>query len=243
MVQSSVIKDVTISDNQAILVAHGWPSNPALLEADMAWLAARVESRLANWKIHSATLASPSALQLAIEASNNQKPLHVYPFFMSDGWFVTTYLRRRVSEIRSEYLVWHQPFGLSPALPRLCSKVLTENAKNNDFSKTMLIAVAHGSPDNPRPAAVARDLTQKLVEKHGFAASRNGFVDEAPYLAEVLEIKGPAICLPLFASQAGHVREDLATALIDSEFAGKVLPVIGTHREVPQLIADELARA
>ena len=238
---NSVNDDVMETNHHAVIVAHGWPSNPARLEADLAWLGRQVEGNLVNWRVRTATLAAPFALQQVLARSDSQMPLHIYPFFMSDGWFVSSFLRRRVGEIRSDNLIWHQPFGMCPALTALCESLLLEHAGNEGFSASTLIAVAHGSPDNPRPAKVARDLTQKLVEKFNFKTSRNGFVDEAPFLDDVLKIDGPAVCLPLFASLAGHVREDLATGLDKTGFEGTVLPVIGTHRDVPRLIANELA--
>lgn len=232
--------DLLPHSRQAIIVAHGWPSKPAIMEAEIAWLAARVEGVLANWRIRSATLASPGALRSAIKDSDASRPLHIYPFFMSDGWFVADNLRRRVIDKRDAALEWHAPFGLSPKLSGLCVELLKSSTTGMDLSQLTLVTLAHGSPDNTRPAEVARWLTDDLSNKLGFADSRCGFVEEPPFLEDVLNIAAPVICLPLFAGLAGHVRKDLVEALAKSNFKGKILPVIGTHPNVPDLIAKDL---
>ena len=54
---------------------------------------------------------------------------------------------------------------------------------------------------------------------------------------------GPAICLPYFASRAGHVEVDVPGALAKAGFPGPLLAPIGADAEVPGIIAAALARA
>jgi sirohydrochlorin cobaltochelatase len=224
---------------QAVIVAHGWPKYPAVAEAELAWLAARVSAELGDWDIRSATLAAPLALEKAVGGTDPEGAVLIYPFFMSDGWFVTDYLRKRVESCVPRNLVWCTPFGLDDRMLPLCETLLETEASQPET--VTLVVVAHGSPDNPRPAAIARDLTVNLSRTFGFKASRTGFVDEAPFLDEVLAVEGPAICLPFFATRAGHVREDLPAALAKTGFAGTVLPPVGTVESSPMLVAKALA--
>ncbi len=43
----------------------------------------------------------------------------------------------------------------------------------------------------------------------------------------------PAICLPLFATRAGHVQFDVPAALTEAGFTGPLLAPIGDDREIP----------
>jgi sirohydrochlorin ferrochelatase len=76
-----------------------------------------------------------------------------------------------------------------------------------------------------------------------FREVRAGFVDQAPTLADAARMDGPAICLPYFASRAGHVAVDVPGALAKAEFPGPTLPPIGADAEVPGIIAAALACA
>lgn len=237
------MKHRTGEGKQALIVAHGWPKHPAVLEAEIAWLSNRVERHLPGWKVRSATLAAPNALSRAVSASDPDSPLTIYPFFMADGWFVSDYLRERLSQCAKRDLVWCAPFGLINGLVGLCENSIQSGDRDFAIDDATLITVAHGSPDKPRPAEIARDLTEALVQECGFRAGRTGFVDESPYLEEVLEINTPAICLPLFASHAGHVREDLPAAVLKSGYRGAMLPVVGSHTKAPELIANTLRKS
>jgi sirohydrochlorin ferrochelatase len=82
-----------------------------------------------------------------------------------------------------------------------------------------------------------------LAESDLFREVRAGFVDQAPTLAEAARMDGPAVCLPYFASRAGHVAVDVPGALAKAGFPGPMLPPIGADAEVPGIIAATLVRA
>jgi sirohydrochlorin ferrochelatase len=81
-----------------------------------------------------------------------------------------------------------------------------------------------------------------LADSGLFREVRTGFVDQAPFLADAARIDGPALCLPFFASRAGHVGVDLPKALAEAEFPGPLLAPIGADAEAPGIIAAALAR-
>jgi sirohydrochlorin ferrochelatase len=225
----------------ALIVAHGSPSDPAPQEAAIAALARTVAARLSGWRIKGATLAAPGALERALEAG----PALVYPLFMSDGWFVSRELPRRLGAAGHARIAILPPLGLDPALAALCATRAREAAAAAGFAipDTTVILAAHGSPKDPRPAAAAANVARYLREKGGFRAIATGFVDEAPLLADALRAEGPALCLPFFAARAGHVTGDLPEAVAEAGFRGPVLGPIGADPGVADLIAGALRRA
>ncbi|MDT8345494.1 MAG: cobalamin biosynthesis protein CbiX, partial [Thermohalobaculum sp.] len=62
----------------------------------MQALAAHVAGHLPGWRVRGATLAAPGALAAAL-AGLGGAPVLVYPHFMSDGWFVSDELPRRLA--------------------------------------------------------------------------------------------------------------------------------------------------
>jgi sirohydrochlorin ferrochelatase len=220
-----------------LIVSHGQPSAPAGPEAEMARLSEAVASHLQDRPVRSATLAGRGTLARALEELG-PGPVEVYPFFMSDGWFVSTHLPRRLQDATNVPVRLLPPFGMDAAMPELCAKVTREGARaaGLEAGKITLLLAAHGSPRDPRPASVTRRIAGSLRDV--FRNVVCGYVDEAPFLADAARIEGPALCLPFFAAANGHVQVDLPEALAEAQFEGPVLPPVGTAPEVPALIAD-----
>lgn len=218
---------------EAILVAHGSPAEPFPQEAAMKALAVRVAMWLPGWRIRGATLAQEGALEAAI--AQLSAPL-IYPFFMAEGWFTRTNLPRRLAAAGCKDLVQLAPFGTDPALITLMA-----NAARKAAAKGLLIA-AHGSKVSKTSSHTTYAMVQSL-EELGFSPVRAGFVEEAPFLADVAREMPQAACLPFFALRAGHVIQDIPEALAAANFHSKALPPIGEEARVAQLIAAALERA
>jgi sirohydrochlorin ferrochelatase len=230
----------------ALIVAHGSPSAPEGPEAAFALLAAAAEALLPGWRVRAATLAAPGALDRACADLPEDRETPLLPFFMTDGWFVSSELRRRVETAASDRRVrFLPPFGMAPEISILCARRAQEGAAaaGIDPAEATLIVAAHGSPSDPRPARATEALAETLRASAGFAAVRTGYVDEAPALADALKVEGPALCLPFFIGFAGHVETDLPEAAAEAGFAGPVLPPVGADPEAPALIAEQLRRA
>ncbi len=116
-------------------------------------------------------------------------------------------------------------------------------AHGRDPAASVLVLAAHGSPSNPKPAEAARAVAAAIAAAGAFREVRTGFVDEAPYLNEAARGAEPGVCLPFFAAENGHVREDLPEALAEAGFMGPLLPAIGTDAETPAIIAAAFLRA
>lgn len=228
---------------EALIVAHGAPADPASQEAAIAALAAAVAARLPGWRVRGATLAAEEALDRA--CADARGPLLVYPLFMSAGWFATVELPRRLTAAGAAGARVLTPLGLDPNLPALGAAMLAEAAAAAGLrlSATTLVLAAHGAPEHRGPAKAARAAAEAIAAAAGVAAVRACFVDEPPFLAEGLSVTGPAICLPFFATAAGHVTGDLPEAVAEAAFAGPVLPPIGCDPRAADLIAAALAAA
>lgn len=206
----------------------------------MVELAARVSSLLPNWTIRGATLACPGSLEEALHGLAT--PL-VFPFFMAEGFFTGEVLPRR---LKASSGVPHQlpTFGSDPALPILVSEAAMTGAGKAGLlpEKTILLLAAHGSQISPASRVATMGLARHVSASLPFCAVVAGFIEEQPYLADVAKGLSPALCLPLFTLNAGHVVKDVPEALAEAGFQGPVLPPIGQHAVVPRLIAAALER-
>lgn len=225
----------------ALIVAHGAPADPEPQEAALRALAAAVSARLPDWQVRGATLAAPGALEAALDGL--EAPL-VYPFFMAEGWFTRTALPRRLREAGMGTLRRLPAFGVAPELPRLTARAAIEGAEAAGLSPrdTTLLIAAHGSQMSRASAEGARAIAGLLGHLAPFRRVLTGFIEEPPYLFQMARGLGPAICLPFFALTASHVTDDVPEALAAAGFRGPLLPPVGTHPDVPGIIAAALRR-
>lgn len=228
-----------------LIVAHGSPSSPDAQERAIAALAGRVARLLPGRRAEGATLAGDGTLAAALEGLGDA-PL-VYPLFMSDGWFVSTALPKRLRAASRG--TWSgavlPPLGLDPALKTLCLTAATEGATERGLvlKATTLLLAAHGSPSDARPKLAAKATARHIASTGRFRSVLTGFVDEAPFLQDAARLDGPALCLPFFATRAGHVTHDIPESLAAASFSGPTLSPIGVHEDIPGVIADAVARA
>ncbi|WP_204115864.1 sirohydrochlorin chelatase [Shimia biformata] len=222
----------------ALIVAHGQPSRPGPPEQALARLAVEVQERVPGWTIRSATMAAPGALEAAL--ADLPDGATIYPLFMSKGWFVSHALRARLG---TRDLVLTDPLGLDPALPDLGAQAIMAEAmrRNWPIGEVRVVLAAHGSGRSDKAAEAAyrfRDQLAAIIECHSIDV---GFVEQAPSIAEAATDMGrTALCLPLFACDGDHVQDDIPSALESAGFMGHLMPVIGHHPSVPELIAASL---
>lgn len=228
-----------------LILAHGSPSDPDRLDEILCRLAKRVARRAPGWRIQAATLGKRGSVKAAVSAVGPGKPITVYPLFMSDGWFVSEELPRRLAELTDGPVSYLAPLGLDPALPELCGRRALEGAQKigSASSACTLILAAHGSRSSCKSAQSAARIKDQIIDAGEFADVRLGFINEAPSIAEVAVCATPATCLPLFATRAGHVQFDVPAALTEAGFTGPVLAPIGDDPEIPGLIAAALRRS
>lgn len=222
----------------AVIVAHGQPSDPAPAEAALARLADEID-QLTDWvHVTSATLAAPEALEQVLDGLAGAAV--IYPLFMAKGWFVTSALPKRV-EGRDVRIL--DPLGTDPDLPRIAATALSEQLDQRGWraDETDLVIAAHGSGRSRNPSAVAHDFADKLAGLVPFHSVRTGFVEEAPSISDAARgARETALCLPFFACTGGHVLDDVPTELARAGFRGLQLPVVGELGVVKHRIATVL---
>jgi sirohydrochlorin ferrochelatase len=224
----------------ALIIAHGAPSDPAPQEATMAALADAVAAHLPpDWRIRGATLAAPGAVAAALAALD--RPL-IQPFFMAEGYFTRTLLPRVLRAAGAGDLRQLPAFGHHPGLPALAARQALEAARAARLAPqaTALILAAHGSQVSRASATATRAMAAALSRSTPFACIIPAYVEEHPLIQTVAIGLYPALCLPLFALRAGHVAQDIPRALALAGFRGPLLPAIGEDPGVPALIAATL---
>ncbi len=226
---------------EALIVAHGQPSDPAPADAATVALAARIEALADGCRVRGATLALPGALETALAAAS--VPPVVYPLFMSDGWFTTTELPRRLGTAAGPVL---PPLGLDPGLADIGAGAVRALAASRGWPLEALTVViaAHGSERNGRPALAAREFAERLGRLLPEPRLRLGFVDQSPSIAEAASEVGPyAICLPFFAASGGHFRNDIPAELETVGFNGILMDPIGDHPALAKMVAGRIGEA
>ncbi|MEX0347882.1 MAG: CbiX/SirB N-terminal domain-containing protein [Paracoccaceae bacterium] len=219
----------------ALIVAHGQPSDPAPASAALAAFARDVERHAPDLSLSSATLAAPGELDLVLQGLPDHAP--VYPLFMARGWFVTDVLPRRLG---SQNLTILDPLGVDPELPHLAAQALAEVMEQHGWAAqdTTVVLAAHGSGRSRNPSAVAYAFAEALKDQISGIDVLTGFVEEPPSIEDAARGCGAqSICLPFFACQGGHANEDVPEALQAAEFEGLLLPVLGELPPIKSRIA------
>ncbi len=227
----------------AIIVSHGSPSSPAGPEADIRALAAQTARRLPGWNIRGATLAAGAAFDKLLEELSDSRIL-IYPFFMSDGWFVREELPRRVHSKQGKAPAILPPFGFDHGVVRLCEEAVTKSAHlygvpPQDMS---VLLVGHGSESRPQAFQSVARTAHCLASGKKFRQVRAGFLEGFPSITAVAHMRSPAVCLPLFTGRAAHVNKDLPRSLEAVAWMGRVLEPLGLWPGVPDVIARSLQK-
>lgn len=228
-----------MTHRRAVIVAHGQPGDPAGQQQAASALAARVGALLPECDVRGATLATPDALARAVAPF-----ALIYPLFMAAGWFTKAELPRRLALTGATDLQILPPFGADPLLPDLCLTLLRREARRQtwDLAETGVLLTGHGSGRSRAPAQAVQDLATRLRPHTGRLVC--GFIEEEPLIETAAQGFGPqAICLPFFATRAGHVIEDMPQALAKAGFQGQILPPVGLAPDVPAMIATALSQA
>ncbi len=215
---------------QALILAHGQPSDPRPVAAALEALAARVQVLLPGWAVGAATLAEAGALARAVAGRPGGV---VFPMFMAGGWFTRVQVPTCLSEVGAEGWRVLEPFGCDPALHDLCVEIVREAEAGE------VILAAHGSFKSPAPSRIARHVAGRIAAEAGVKVAV-GFIDQEPRLADMSG--GAGVCLPFFAAGGDHVSVDIPAALAEAGFGGRILPPVGLDARVPGIIAAAIAR-
>jgi len=226
---------------EALIVAHGQPGDTSPPEVEMARLAVQVQERMTGWRVHSATMACPGTLE-SVAQIIAPKAL-VYPFFMTEGWFVHQALPERLAAYQLQYL---PPFGTDPELPTLAALAVRREIALRGWTpeQTHIVVAAHGSRRSAQATRAVQNFAIALSNILPCPAIQTGFLDQDPRISLTAANLGrQALCLPFFARDGDHITRDIPDALTKARFQGVLLPVLGQQSLVPDLIARTLETA
>lgn len=224
---------------EVLIVAHGQPSTPAPPEAWLREFSVKVAAFLPGWRVRSATLAAPNSLERQL-AGMSAGAL-VFPMFMSDGWFVSKVLPRRLQDAAVQIL---PPFGFLKTLPDLAANIAKNRMQTNgwDASKGHLLLAAHGSARGDKAAQSTYDFVTILRPRLPDMTISVGFIEQAPFLPDAAKDLPPqSLCLPFFALQGEHCLNDIPQSLTQANFEGDLLPPLGLAQAIPVMVADSIA--
>lgn len=216
--------------NNALIVAHGQPSDPMPAARALEALGARVKALLPGWSVGAATLAEPGAMARAVDGREGGL---IFPMFMTGGWFTRVQIPAKLREVGAVGWQVLEPFGCDVAAHDLCVTLVRE------AGAAEVILAAHGSFKSSVPSDIAGHVAGRIAAEAGVACAA-GFIDQTPQLASLTGKGG--VCLPFFAAQGGHVSDDIPAALAEAGFSGRILPPVGLDARVPGIIAAALLR-
>lgn len=232
------------SSRGILLVAHGERGgrmdNAALLD-----LSNRVRKRLDGVEVEAGVLKGSPSLQDGWERLSASERF-IYPFFMSDGFFVSRILPKKVREavgVEGDNLAMLPPFGVSPllagALLASLKGVLADLGREDE--KAPLLIAAHGASIDKQSSFRTNQLAQALRDCGQFGPISCAFLDEAPHLHDVVGSLDPrTLVLPLFNGLGSHGMDDMAELQAMSPDGCHYLPPIGGEAWVADLVAHDI---
>ncbi|GAB6861022.1 hypothetical protein JCM17092_11110 [Haloplanus litoreus] len=255
-----------MTDQALIVAAHGSHRNPDSATPTYAHADAIRERgpfeqvREAFWK------ESPS-FRAAVRTVDADVA-YVVPLFVSQGYFVDRVLPREfglgVADVtgtdHEPDVVYTDPVGTHPAM----TEVVAERARrylDDDVAEaeTALAVIGHGTERNPNSADAIYDHVEALRETTAFAEVGALFMDEAPYVDDVLDRFDAAdvAVVPLFIADGFHTQDEIPELLgiTDDPRAGYPVPgtvegrriwytsAVGTDPLMPEVLLERAADA
>ncbi|HEY5598451.1 MAG TPA: CbiX/SirB N-terminal domain-containing protein [Kiloniellales bacterium] len=236
-----------------ILVGHGSTrgggANPAL-QAHAAALRAR---RIFAEVYAAALYGAPSPREaMAAAAASGARDITIAPLFMCEGQFTRTILPRALgiegsSRPSGPCLRVCEPLGLWPELTALLLRRAGEVAARAGLlpGTCKLLLIAHGSTRDPASQAATEEHAARARAARVFQAVRTAYLDQAPYLAEVLRARTrPAIAVGLFAAGDLHAGTDVPR-LIAAHGGPPIhrVDAIGEDPAIPDLVLAQVTAA
>ncbi len=142
--------------------------------------------------------------------------IYVQPYFLIDGYYVNTALRKLVEEAQNNYpeltITMGKPFGVQNILADIVIKRVLE-AVPNIPNNSAIVLMAHGTP-TPEANAPIYDIASQ-VKQTSTLHVRVAFMEcNEPTIPEAIDLFAlqgfqTIITVPYFLHLGSHVREDL----------------------------------
>lgn len=146
----------------------------------------------------------------------------IVPYMMSDGFLAKQMINKTKHAIEAagitKPVTGSASVGTHSAIADLVLKIAVNAAAadNKNPADLSLVMVAHGSRNAPQSRLAAETHLQAVQERGNFRAASLAFIEEAPFVADILRtVDGPAVVVGLFAAPGGHAIVDIAEALAE----------------------------
>lgn len=201
----------------AVIVGHGERGGAR----SNALLAVQAERASRNGlQVIPAVLNGEPRLEDALAKARQCGPgrIRVYPFFMSGGYFVRQALPQRIAKAGFETCVEIlAPFGETDDLIPVMAARAHFKAREAGFARrgTRVLVVGHGSKSGaPASARATRAAAQRLAARTDFHCVDLAFLEEAPFVSDILSTCGlPTIVIGFFCGDGLHAAEDVPDAI------------------------------
>lgn len=200
-----------------LIVAHG-ARNASQAEIDTRAHADRLRETGHFGQVEVAFLAEGPPLQ-EILASLITRQVYVLPHFMGEGYFVMTVLPEalgltgQVTSLQNQSIFLCRPPSTHPDFPSLVEALAVEAAQTAGLQagEYDLVLAAHGSESNSASANFTEWVAQRIS---GVRSVRQGFLEQAPQLADVLASSiRSTVVTGLFAANGAHAAVDVPAAI------------------------------
>ncbi len=200
-------------DGSLIVIGHG-TGTPAG-DAALHQLAAELARRGIFAGVRAAVLRGGPSLAAAVQAAT-AGPIHLLPFLMGGGMTFGQRLSEAMAKISwPEKPLLYPPLGLNPGLAELAARHAEAAAGVLSWpvSDSHLLLIAHGTLRNPASSEAARMHQARIAAQNRFAGVAAAFLDQPPYLDNVLSSHGgPLLVVGLFAGEGQHGAQYMARA-------------------------------
>lgn len=230
-----------------ILAAHGESDVPdpnRALREHAAALKDNLACQLIGCGVMNGAPGFDDALAEAISAGADE--IIIYPFFMSDGYFVRKLLPEKLAaagvEERTSLL---PPLGLDPGLASVMMEHALAAAGKAGFppTETRLLVIGHGSKSMPASANATLRVSDDLAAIGNFLSVETAFLEEPPFLLNVLAShKGAWVVSGFFAGNGLHSTHDVPATIEESGARAVYSGPVGASDDVRQLIVEAVKR-
>ncbi len=236
-----------MADTALVLAAHGERNVPdpnrALADHAEA-LAARGDFGFVGCGVLNGEPPFETALEAFAKSGAQQ--LVVYPFFMSDGYFVTRVLPERIAavQIGAAFAIL-SPLGLDAGLAEVMMNSALSAATDAGMrpGDARLLVAGHGSRSASASANATIRIADELARMGKFAGVSSAFLEEPPFIGDQLASeKTPVVVAGFFAGNGMHSSHDVPSAIEESGVEAVYAGPIGTDPAVQDLVVAALQR-
>lgn len=182
---------------------------------------------------------------LAKVANDGARRILVYPYFMAAGFFVGTKIPKRIADAgyggRCTMLA---PLGADPGLPSLIMRkavAVAEDELKHPAARCRLLLAGHGSKVSRASAEATEAVAAALRTIGGFAHVATAYLEEAPFLDDVIDAEAtPTVIVGFFNGDGLHAGEDVPEAMENAKGPVAYTGAIGAMPEVAGLIANAI---